>query len=309
MSDLNNVTVNFASPPPGTCTPSQAQSLVTLLNGLVSADITATGNTSFYNFGDATPTAENRIYPWLKTISGVPDNWYVYVNGAWTPVNPQRIWYSGTAGGVANAYTATTYQQYPSTVQIQVGDVFLVKIPLQNTGPTTLSINGFPAAAVQSESLALVGSELVPNETYIFMWDGTYFRLLNATPIVQPVALTKKFDSGPIPIGAAGTTGTPIPHGLLTIPLVVYGVLRCTSVDVGAAVDQEIPLQNFLWHTASGDQDSNGPAIVLLTDSVNVTPLWNYNDSGNLILYKTVGSTTWTAIDTSKWVLVFRAFA
>lgn len=39
----------------------------------------------FYNYGDTEPTPDFRIYPWLRTIAGEPDKWYVYVGAAMGP--------------------------------------------------------------------------------------------------------------------------------------------------------------------------------------------------------------------------------
>jgi hypothetical protein len=144
--------------------------------------------TAFYNFGDTEPVPEDRLYPWLKTIGGFPDKWYVYVDGSWVAVNPSHIWYSGTALGSANIYTANTALPYPSTVNLTVGDVFLVRVLHINTLSSTLSINGFLPATIQNGGRNLLPGELVSPQTYAFMWDGTYFRLLNATiPDSDPV--------------------------------------------------------------------------------------------------------------------------
>lgn len=49
---------------------------------------------SFYNFGDTVPTPDKQVYPWLKTVGGVPERWYVYSSGRW-------IWpYTVPAGGI-----------------------------------------------------------------------------------------------------------------------------------------------------------------------------------------------------------------
>jgi len=40
------------------------------------------------NYGDSTPSAENRDKPWYRTIGGVPDRIYVYYNGAWVALHP-----------------------------------------------------------------------------------------------------------------------------------------------------------------------------------------------------------------------------
>lgn len=52
-----------------------------------------------FNYGDTTPAPENRNSPWLRTVAGAPDRWYVYYGGAWVWPNPEspstdvrRLW-------------------------------------------------------------------------------------------------------------------------------------------------------------------------------------------------------------------------
>ena len=185
-----NVTIGFAPGNPGECTPADLTALTTRLTELVSADVSATGNTSFYNFGDTEPTPENRIYPWLRTIGGFPDKWYVYVGGSWKAVNPSHIWFSGTTDGAANTYTATTVATYPSTTALTTGDVFLATINTTNTGASTLAVNGLPAATIQNAGANVAPGALLAGQTYAFMWDSVFFRVLNATvPDRSPVSV------------------------------------------------------------------------------------------------------------------------
>lgn len=52
--------------------------LVGLLQGSFAGDL----NT--INFGNTTPSSEDRDKPWLRTnADGTPDGWYAYANGAW----------------------------------------------------------------------------------------------------------------------------------------------------------------------------------------------------------------------------------
>lgn len=84
--------------------------------------VSLTGQTGqqFFNFGNSTPSADNRVYPWLRTESdGSPDRWYVFFDGLWcspheTPASDGRLWpFEGTEAEVATldggtAGTATT---------------------------------------------------------------------------------------------------------------------------------------------------------------------------------------------------------
>lgn len=211
---LNNVTVTFAPGLPGECTQSALSALTARLTELVSAQVTATGNTSFYNFGDIEPSPENRIYPWLRTSLGFPVAWYVYKDGAWRQVNPSHIWYCGSTAGAANTYTATTVNTYPSTTTLTVGDVFIANINVTNTGATTLLINGIAAAAATDGITALSAGQLVANKSYQFMWDGTRFRVLNPTDAAPETTTAALY----VYQLAAGTAPGVINAGSTTIP-------------------------------------------------------------------------------------------
>jgi hypothetical protein len=247
---LNNVTVNFAPVPQGTCTSGDFNTLLISLNTLVSGSVTPIGSTSFYNFGDSEPSPDNRIYPWLKTVGGYPVAWFVYKDGDWRWVNPPRTWYCTTDTGVVNAYVTTTASDYPSTVSLTVGDLFLVKITTENTAGSTLSVNGFTGAPITNASVGLDAGAMVVDQTYIFLWDGTNFRLLNptpATPIIsvektvsalavstQAVALTPEISGIPKVVQVRYVNVTP-EHGYTTDDEVdVFGVAADYS---GAAAD------------------------------------------------------------------------
>lgn len=67
-----------------------------IING-ATFQLLTTPTASFYNFGDSTPLPDNRQWPWLRTVAGAPDDWYVYAKGAWlslykaVPAGPNGI--------------------------------------------------------------------------------------------------------------------------------------------------------------------------------------------------------------------------
>lgn len=67
---------------------------------------TDVGN-SFFNFGDTVPDAANRIFPWLRTVGGYPDDWYVFVGGAWYSEYKRAPAEGVGSFGVRWAYTGT----------------------------------------------------------------------------------------------------------------------------------------------------------------------------------------------------------
>lgn len=203
------VTVQFGSAPQGACTPSSLNALIGQLNTLVSVTNSTTGNISYFNYGDTTPSPENRIYPWL-TITNA--QWYNYVGGAWVPVNPSHIWYAGGTTGAADAYVASTVATYPSATTLTVGDVFLITINVENTGSSTLAMNGLAAAALTAGIDPLTAGQLEANSTYLVCWDGTRFRVLNPTVVAPPGVTVAQFVyqepslTAPVAIGAGNTT-------------------------------------------------------------------------------------------------------
>lgn len=69
---------------PSNFCPTGATALQTFYDEIIARTVfSLSPDKAFYNFGDTEPTPENRVFPWLRTISGEPDRWYVYVSGKW----------------------------------------------------------------------------------------------------------------------------------------------------------------------------------------------------------------------------------
>lgn len=81
------------------------------------------GTYNFFNYGDTSPAPADRDKPWLRTVAGIPDRWYVYANlygeWVWPHEVPQagserRIWVGTEAdlktydGGEDTVVTGTT---------------------------------------------------------------------------------------------------------------------------------------------------------------------------------------------------------
>ena len=49
------------------------------------------GTFTVVNIGDNTPDPADRVYPWIRTIGGMPDRVYVFVNGAWMSLHPDFV--------------------------------------------------------------------------------------------------------------------------------------------------------------------------------------------------------------------------
>lgn len=122
-TELLQLTVG--SLPTGYCWPASPQ---TFANDFAERlQVQLPSNISFFNFGDTTPAAENRGYPWLRTASGAPDRWYVYFGGNWVwphPVaassNERRLWvgdlsaletHDGGASGTVGAASGPMWEE------------------------------------------------------------------------------------------------------------------------------------------------------------------------------------------------------
>ena len=79
---MNNAEVAFT---PGTLPPNYCFTTWQQLYDDMIAQLTGflPGNFSTFNYGDSTPSPDNRDKPWFRTIGGQPDRWYVYFSGGW----------------------------------------------------------------------------------------------------------------------------------------------------------------------------------------------------------------------------------
>lgn len=75
---------------------------------LAQAQLLVNGVSPFYNYGDTVPMPENRLFPWIRTVAGAPDDVYVYASGFWltlykfAPAGPNglRMWYEGSEDSI-----------------------------------------------------------------------------------------------------------------------------------------------------------------------------------------------------------------
>lgn len=134
----------------GYCPTSVQQLVNDAISGTQLTFLIQTGS-FLYNYGSATPTAENRIFPWLRTTDGL---WYTFQFGQWVapypvPAAAGVIWlYSGTNnaaglwsfdGGDGNDPSVTP----PTTT---TGSFWKVKTELEARFP--LGVGALPSGTV-----------------------------------------------------------------------------------------------------------------------------------------------------------------
>lgn len=170
----------------------------------------------------------------------------------------QMRWNYVTAGGTANALTATIDPAVPGYVE---GATFKVKAIALNTGPTTLNVNGLGSVGVvDMAGSALVGGEIVAGRVYEFIHDGTHFQLSGTgqpgpkgdTGSIGPPDANTVWNGSGVPGGGLGQDGD---FYINTAAWTIYGPK--TAGAWGAAV----PLQGS--DGADGTDGADG--IMVLT--------------------------------------------
>jgi len=76
----------------------------------------------------------------------------------------------------------------PAITAYAAGQMFTFVAGGSNTGAATLNVNSLGAKAIQASGSALTGYEILSGETYMVIYDGTYFQLLNPAYQVGAVA-------------------------------------------------------------------------------------------------------------------------
>lgn len=126
--------------------------------------------------------------------------------------------------GSANAYAVTTNPVYGSYV---AGTRIYMKAANTNTGASTLNISGLGATAIRKDSesglIALTGEEIQADSIYEFVYQGTYFQILNPT-ITSSIPAGTMLDFG----------GTSAPTGFLLCDGTSY--LRTDYPDLFTAI-------------------------------------------------------------------------
>ena len=220
----------------------------------------------------STPAPEDQDKLWLKLDgSGNPIGFFLYIGGDWVQVDPPNVWV-GDGGGSTNAYTLDV-ANYPSATGPRTNDVFIFSIPtsLQNTGASTLNLNGTGAKSLKSATADLWSGALESNKWYTAVFDGTAYEVISIRQLIAsdiPAGddgdffrtrdvlgvLTSKFESyfegaeTSIP-GVANAAS--FAHGLGSVPIIVNVRLRCKTADIGYSVGDEVDLSCVYFAASS----------------------------------------------------------
>lgn len=159
---------------PGFC-PKTAQELANALIGGTQLTFLIQEGSFMYNMGSATPTAENRIFPWLYTPDGL---WYTFQFGVWVaayPVPPLcdvRWLWVGTNdaaglfsfdGGDGSDPGAVVPTQITGSFW-QADTLFAARMPLgAGTLPSGTVISTAPSSTGGLEKVSLTAAEMPPH--------------------------------------------------------------------------------------------------------------------------------------------------
>lgn len=95
------------------------------------------------------------------------------------------IYTGGTTGGSGNAQTLATVT--PTSFSLTAGNIVTGLAGFTNTGATTLQVNGGTATAMRVETpaglVALTGGEIFTGQAYLWLYDGTFFELVNPSTV------------------------------------------------------------------------------------------------------------------------------
>lgn len=161
----------------GYCPKTVQQLANDIISGTQVTFLIQSGNFIF-NYGSATPTADNRIFPWLNTTTGL---WFTFQFGLWAapypvPADPNVIWlYTGTndAAGlwVFDGGDGTDPAGAPPPTPI-TGSFWQVKTELSARFPvgvgTLPSTTAIPLAGIGGEEKHSLTVDEMPPHTHPF---------------------------------------------------------------------------------------------------------------------------------------------
>lgn len=205
------------------------------------------------------------------TGSGTPSSWVIGISGAVGPQGATGVtsaYWGGTAGGTANALTATTGASLSS---LTAGQIIGVKVGASaNSGAATLAVDSTGAIAIRKNGSALTGAELVASTDLWFQYDGTYWRLLGGAGGEDTA--TSIAAASTVNLGASSAKAVTITAG--TGPITAWG-----TAAAGAHRDITFSTTVTLTYNATS---------AILTGGVSITAL-----PGDACRMESLGSGNW----------------
>lgn len=285
-------------------------------------------------FSSAPEWASNSVAPanlslyWLRLdAGGNPVEVLKYNTAApagWVRLTTQFTF--GVGGGAANAYTLTLLPASPGVNQAyRTGVAYAFVVPANNTGASTLAIDGLTAKAITKYgTVPLAANDMVAGQLCVVVYDGTRFQLLspntvpaaNISPGVDRQFLrtagspgVSQWESGYItPVASYQAIPAPggsvvFSHGFSVMPIFWDIGIICTTSDVavnGYDVNDYIPFGSL--------GDSGTQHDIYFTAYANLTNIGlvrgNYA-TPIIVFHKNTGA--YASITLANWRVMARA--
>ena len=201
----------------------------------------------------------------------------------------------GTAGGAADAYTATPS---PVITTYATGSKFIIKIQADNTGASTLDINAIGTKDIKKydgagAKRALIAGDAQQDQYYELIYDGTDFVVLNPS---RPYSITTENDLNVT--GALAVTGTLTAQAASTsTPGLVE---EATQAEMEAETDAKTPdAASLKYHpgVAKAWVNFQGSGTVTILDYYNISTIQD-NGAGDWVITFATGfsNATYSAV-------------
>lgn len=299
---------------------SQLQSIITFSDSGSNANVNATRLNSHVNDSTllngaildqsekTTPVSADVLLLGDSTVaaSGVPKK--VQIGNLLLESQRNGTQQYAAAGSGSDAYTVTLS---PAPTAYTAGMVVRFKADVANTGAATLNVNSLGAKDIRNRNAAaLTTGDIVAGEIVQVVYDGTQFLLNGLSKAESDAAILaarasqySKVVALATALGASNVNMVLIneAHSLGAIPTKVFARLRCTSTDLGYAVNDEVDLASVTFPPAVIANATNIIAIQACTSVPAVaTPQVRDRTSGT-----TLGLST--NITLTKWSLAVYA--
>lgn len=217
-----------------------------------------------YNFrlvlGDEPPAGERVGVLWIPSDYRGAYVWDATA-GKWERVREPKLY--AVATNVGNAFTISIPGDYTSINDL-IGRVVAFTSSGNNTGAATLVVNAYTARPIKKNGTEdLIADDIKSGVTYLTVYDGTAFQLLNPSPhpVQAPVCWTS--DAFDIPAFAHPVK---IAHPFTKQPEMVRLVLVCKALGSGYAIGDEMDARSVTADRNAGDEDDSAFTLVALKD-------------------------------------------
>lgn len=204
------------------------------------------------------------------------------LTGLTTPLLPSEggtvLYTGGTSGGSGNAQTLVT--TVPVGFGLVAGNYVTGIAGFSNSGATTLTVGATSATAMRKQSAsgltALVGGEIIAGQYYTWLYDGTYYQLLNPTGLA----------AGTLAVGGGGTGQT----SLTSNSLVVGNGTAAVGFIAPSSSGNVLTSNGTIWASSALPVGSSSAQGIVQVDGTTITASGGTISSNILMTPLGVGS-------------------